>query len=425
MACIPPQFEPFEIPASKEGVTSCLLRPLDLDIEFENAPTWPPAFEDGRQVQSAHPFHGGETEAKRRLEHLLSTGAMTTYSKTRNGLLGSDFSTKLSAYLAIGCLSARVINDDMVLFEDGEVKYDGPVGTREEKLAKLERWKSAPGFGEGENNGTAAVRSELLWRDYFRLVLRKYGAKLFAIEGIRGEKTKEWQFLEKLEGDEVSAKVKRFCTGRTGIGLIDAAQRELFLTGYTSNRARQNVASFLTKHLHVDWRIGAEWFEAMLVDFDAASNWGNWQYVAGVGNDPREGRLFNPVKQALDYDSHGEYIKAWVPELRGIDLGPQMAGGKYDGEKLMTLFQAWKLSEDDKKLLELKGVDWVEKPLIQIEFSVSRKPRSAGQNKGRGRGGRHGRGGQLKSGASSIESSSTGSQGSNWRGARWRGRGRQ
>ena len=103
----------------------------------------------------------------------------------------------------------------------------------------------------------------------------------------------------------------------------------------------------------------------------------------------------------------------------------QMAGGKYDGEKLMTLFQAWKLSEDDKKLLELKGVDWVEKPLIQIEFSVSRKPRSAGQNKGRGRGGRHGRGGQLKSGASSIESSSTGSQGSNWRGARWRGRGRQ
>jgi deoxyribodipyrimidine photo-lyase len=72
--------------------------------------------------------------------------------------------------------------------------------------------------------------------------------------------------------------------------------------------------------MNVDWRLGAEWYESRLVDYDFAINWGNWQYVAGVGNDPREGRLFNPVKQAFDYNKKGEYIKTWVPELRGLDL---------------------------------------------------------------------------------------------------------
>ncbi|KAK1074165.1 hypothetical protein LTR48_009324, partial [Friedmanniomyces endolithicus] len=85
-----------------------------------------------------------------------------------------------------------------------------------------------------------------------------------------------------------------------------------------------NVASYLTKHLGIDWRLGAEWYECNLIDYDVHSNWGNWQYVAGVGNDPRgDARVFNPVKQAVDYDAHGEYIRAWVPELRGLGKGAE------------------------------------------------------------------------------------------------------
>jgi len=152
------------------------------------------------------------------------------------------------------------------------------------------------------------------------------------------------------------------------LGLIDASQRELFLTGYTSNRARQNVASFLAKHLQIDWRLGAEWYECMLVDYDAASNWGNWQYASGVGNDPREERIFNPVKQALDYDAKGEYITTWVPELRGAieEEGP---------EAMMGLYQAWRLDDEKKEKLGLKGLEWVDDPLVRIQFSVVRKPR--------------------------------------------------
>lgn len=82
-----------------------------------------------------------------------------------------------------------------------------------------------------------------------------------------------------------------------------------------SNRGRQNVASLLTKDLYYDWRLGAEWFEHLLVDYDPASNYGNWQYVAGVGNDPRASRQFNPIKQAKDYDQQGEICGVHRPRM--------------------------------------------------------------------------------------------------------------
>jgi deoxyribodipyrimidine photo-lyase len=107
-------------------------------------------------------------------------------------------------------------------------------------------------------------------------------------------------------------------TGKTGVPWVDAGMRELLVTGYLSNRMRQNVASFLTKSLGIDWRYGAVWFESILLDHDVNVNYGNWQYVAGVGTDPRESRKFNMMKQALDYDPNGEYIKLWCPELNHL-----------------------------------------------------------------------------------------------------------
>jgi deoxyribodipyrimidine photo-lyase len=94
--------------------------------------------------------------------------------------------------------------------------------------------------------------------------------------------------------------------------------RELLATGFMSNRGRQNVASFLTKNLGIDWRWGAAWFESLLIDYDVASNWGNWNYAAGVGNDARGFRFFNIYKQAQDYDPQGAYVKLWLPELANL-----------------------------------------------------------------------------------------------------------
>lgn len=111
---------------------------------------------------------------------------------------------------------------------------------------------------------------------------------------------------------------KAWREGRTGVPFVDANMREMLQTGWMSNRGRQNVASFLIKDLGLDWRLGAEWFESVLLDHDVCSNYGNWNYAAGIGNDPRENRKFNMVKQGLDYDPDGEYIRAWIPELKEL-----------------------------------------------------------------------------------------------------------
>ena len=375
---VPPQPTPFTIPNSLDEIIHCLTKPLESSLGLSDAPKWP------SNAKSAHPFHGGESTGHERIKHLITSGSMTSYKDTRNGMLGLDFSTKLSAWLALGCITARQIHEYLVHFEDGSSDLG----------------KGVHGYGKGESKGTAAVRFELLWRDYMRLCTRKFGPRLFRVEGFRNDTSYPWKYPQK--DKDVRRKVNRFLEGTTGIGLIDASMRELFLTGYTSNRARQNVASFLAKHLGIDWRIGAEWYESLLCDYDLSSNWGNWQYTAGVGNDPRgEARVFNPVKQAFDYDPQGKYVKNWVEELRGVD-DPQV------------IFQAWKMSPEQRKDTRLEGVEWVENPLKKIEFHVGR---NSGRGGGRGNG-KRGKGGGARGGGGGGGFHGRG------RGDRMRGRGR-
>lgn len=267
--------------------------------------------------------------------------------------------------------------------------------------------------------GTAGVRFELLWRDYMRLCTRKFKSRLFFLDGYRQDESVKAKFISSpythstkkkntqgVNDENTRNVVERFLTGHTGTGLIDASMRELYLTGWTSNRARQNVASYLSKHLGIDWRIGAEWYESQLVDYDVHSNWGNWQYVAGVGNDPRgDARVFNPVKQAFDYDKSGEYVRTWVPELRDVGRASNSgtagsntstgndAPSRDSPDSLMGVFQAWKLPAEEKKRLGLDGVEWVDNPLIKIEFNPrrgggGRRGQSGGGNRGKGGGGR-------------------------------------
>ncbi|KAA8569435.1 hypothetical protein EYC84_001071 [Monilinia fructicola] len=356
---VPPQHAPFTIPTEYEEIEAALLKPINAQPLIKDPPKYP------ENALSVHPFTGGESHAQKRLEHLITSGSLTAYKSSRNGLMGTDFSTKLSAFLALGSITSRQIHSSIAVFEEGSDASD--------------RYKDVEGYGKGENEGTYGVRFELLWRDYMRLCTRKFGPKLFRLGGFKEEEDAhaKWSTLDSprdgVSKEQIKDMIERFLNGTTGMGFIDASQRECYHTGYTSNRARQNVASFLAKHLYIDWRIGAEWYECILVDYDVSSNWGNWQYVAGVGNDPRgNDRIFNPVKQAFDYDPKAEYVLAWVDELRGVD-------------ELGQIFQAWTINDDEKKEeLGIAETDMVTKPLKKIDFKV---------NRGRGGGGGGGRGG--------------------------------
>lgn len=233
--------------------------------------------EDERAVLS---FKGGETEGLKRLNYYLwESDLVNNYKETRNGLIGGDYSSKFSVWLAHGCLSPKQIYHELKKYEDQRTK----------------------------NKSTYWLFFELLWRDFFRLMGKKHGNSIFQ----KGGTIRDHSSI----GEDNHQLLQVWKEGRTGIPFIDANMRELAETGFMSNRGRQNVASFLVKDLHVNWQMGADYFESALIDYDPCSNWGNWNYVAGVGSDPRENRYFNILKQAKRYDNQGEYVKIWCPEL--------------------------------------------------------------------------------------------------------------
>ena len=265
-------------------------------------------------------FKGGETEAIKRLENYFwQEDCLRNYKETRNGMLGANYSSKFSPWLALGCISPRYISDRVIEYETKRVK----------------------------NNSTYWLIFELIWRDFFRFIVAKHGNEVFRIEGLRGVSIPWKQDWKRFD---------LWREGSTGYPLVDANMREIAATGFMSNRGRQNVASFLTKNLGIDWRMGAEWFESLLIDYDVCSNWGNWNYTAGVGNDARGFRYFNIPKQTKDYDPKGEYIKHWLPELSSLP-----------GDKVR---EPWKLSQDEQKQYGVRlGIDYP-RPVVDFFKSV-------------------------------------------------------
>lgn len=245
---------------------------------------------------------GGEQAARQWLHHYLFTDRLIRhYKATRNQLIGTGYSSRLSAALAWGCLSVRHVWH--AIFEYEQL------------------------FGGDQNSYW--LRFELLWREFFHWSQREYGVAIFRDTGL--------QLFDSipLPGHRRNADAVRYwqawCTAETGLPFIDANLKELLATGYLSNRGRQNLASFLVHDLGLDWRCGARWFEHHLVDHDVASNWGNWAYIAGVGHDAQGGRRFSPTRQWWRHDPDANFVRYWLPVMNGLSrqqiLDLHFAGG--------------------------------------------------------------------------------------------------
>jgi len=237
---------------------------------------------DDRQVSRRLP-RGGETEARNRVRRWLRSG-VDGYEGGHDDLAG-DQTSRLSPYLHFGCASPT-------------------------ELAQ----RAAPLAG-----GEAFVR-QLCWRDFHHQVTAAF-PELPYRDYRPGRR--RWRH----DPDGLDA----WRAGLTGIPVVDAGMRQLELEGWMHNRARLLVAAFLTRDLAIDWRFGAEHFMNWLVDADVANNSGNWQWVAGTGNDTRPNRRFNILRQAHRYDPQGEYVRRYVPELAEIPGRTAHEPWKLDG----------------------------------------------------------------------------------------------
>ena len=221
-------------------------------------------------------FKGGETNAKNRIRnYFFETRNVSKYKLTRNGLIGEDYSSKFSPWLANGSVSVKYIFKSLKEYEK-EVE---------------------------KNDSTYWLYFELIWRDFFKYVSMQHKDKFFNKDGIYGE-DKEWSDDQDI--------LLNWINGKTKEPFVNANMIELSQTGFMSNRGRQNVSNYLTKELKIDWRIGAEYFESMLIDYDVHSNYGNWLYNAGIGNDSMPFRKFNPKLQSERYDPDKLYEKIWL-----------------------------------------------------------------------------------------------------------------
>ncbi len=220
-------------------------------------------------------FRGGASEGERRLQQwLFQRQAVLGYKDSRNQLSGLDSSSALSPWLANGGLSARQVAHSLHRFES---EFEA-------------------------NESTVWLMRELLWREFFHWRAYADGCHLFRAGGIRGMKK-----LRTFSARDFA----RWCQGDTNYPLVNALMHQLVESGWMSNRGRQIVASCLVNEFNHDWRYGAAFFEKHLIDFDVGSNYGNWQYIAGVGTDPRGGRHFNVQKQADKFDPDGSFTATW------------------------------------------------------------------------------------------------------------------
>lgn len=174
--------------------------------------------------------------------------------------------------------------------------------------------------------------NELIWRDFYAMILANFPH--VATHPFRKE-------YENIAWRHDETDFQRWCTGNTGYPIVDAGMRELATTGYMHNRVRMITASFLTKHLLIDWRLGEAWFAKKLLDFDMASNSGGWQWAAGCGTDAAPYfRVFNPITQQEKFDADFKYVRKWVPEYGTPAYPKPMVDHKFARERCLEVYKA-------------------------------------------------------------------------------------
>ncbi|MGI4749628.1 MAG: DASH family cryptochrome [Janthinobacterium lividum] len=258
-------------------------------------------------------FLGGEKEGLNRLDNFAGDENQDKNAKSTTNSLGADFANTMSVWLFMGCISPRQIYWHVQQYEKAQ----------------------------GSTALPHAIVLELLWRDYYRFMFKKYGDQFFQKDGFKGQAPPEAANQDEL--------LEKWKTGQTGVPFIDAVMREINATGYTSIRGRYVAASFLVRDLQVNWTCGAAFFEEKLIDYSPATNWGNWASIAGVGNDPKENRNLNVIKQAGEIDAKGQYVKTWVPELAAV-TGKQIHTPFFLSEAELATYGV-KLGKDYPKLI--------------------------------------------------------------------------
>ncbi|RDW70689.1 deoxyribodipyrimidine photo-lyase PHR1 [Aspergillus mulundensis] len=279
----PEYLEVSEDPASNPGDARRYFKEL-FDCPVPEAPD-NKRYDDAEKadrIRRAYP--AGEHEALRRLEAFLEEKA-TAYDDERNFLSGETTSV-LSPYFASGALSARTA------------------------VAKA-RKANGDRISRGEP-GYISWISEVAWRDFYKHVLVHWPF-------ICMNKCFKPEFTN-LDWSYDATHFEAWTLGRTGFPIVDAAMRQLNTSAWMHNRSRMVVSSFLSKDLLIDWRRGERYFMEHLIDGDFASNHGGWGFGSSTGVDPQPYfRIFNPIRQSERFDPEGEYIRRWVPELRGVE----------------------------------------------------------------------------------------------------------
>lgn len=250
--------------------------PPIVSVELSSSNT-NPFFTQERYEAGLIPFNGGESHALCQLESYFAESLPSNYKSVRDQLDGWNNSTKFSPWLSNGCLSIRQLYSALKAYE----------------------------AEKGENESTYWIYFELLWREFFQWNAYNHGAKIFHFKGVKSSPPLTSFYPERFQ---------KWCHGNTPYPLVNACMHQLNSLGFMSNRGRQIVASCLVNELGLDWRYGAAYFEQQLIDYDVAVNWGNWQYLAGVGADPRGQRHFNLDKQAELFDKDGQFVKSWHGE---------------------------------------------------------------------------------------------------------------
>jgi deoxyribodipyrimidine photo-lyase len=235
-------------------------------------------------------WYWSETEALSKFDHYLASGDLGDYKLNRDSLeldtKGDGKTSKMSLALAWGLISARTLKNKILHHYDGQ-DFGDLYGTA--------------------NIGALTYLSELVWREFYKYVLYHQPTML------NEEFQTKFRTIKWVQGAEAKLRFEAWITGKTGYPAVDAAMHQLAQTGWMHNRARMMVASILTKNLGIDWRWGQEYFRAILIDLDEASNNGGWQWGASTGTDPKPIRIFNPYLQAENYDKSGAYQAKWLP----------------------------------------------------------------------------------------------------------------